>query len=517
MTDLSSLDYWRERPDEFIETCLINPETGKPFALLDAEREFLRHALRTDADGRLLYPELIFGAIKKTGKTGFAALFTITLLLLFGDRYAEAYCAANDLEQAQSRVFETIKRIVEASPLLQREAKISAERITFPALGSTITALASNYASAAGGHPTISVFDEAWAYTSERARRLYDELVPVPTRKISCRLIVTHAGFEGEGEMLHQLYQRGLQQQQVGTDLYAGDGLLMFWSHVPIAPWQTASWLAQMRRTLRANQYLRMCENRFVTAESTFVDMSAWDACVQPALVPSFDCLPIHAGVDASTKRDSTALIAVTINKKTGCVQLVQHQIFTPSPGDPINFEMTVERVLLEWQQRYQLQKVLFDPYQMQASAQRLAKVGLPIEEYPQTLSNLTAATSNLFDLISERRLVLYPNAAMRLAASRAVIVESARGWRLDKLKQQHHIDVIVALSMACLAAVQGQNDSTYDRLYKGFQDAPAQPQQPRPLEPPRCTDEWWKGVPRQAPTFSADKQLHQMYLAMKR
>jgi hypothetical protein len=52
--------------------------------------------------------------------------------------------------------------------------------------------------------------------------------------------------------------------------------------------------------------------------------------------------------------------------------------------------------------------------------AQRLAKQGVRIEEYPQTVPNLTAATSNLFDLISARQLILYPDAAMRLAVSRA-------------------------------------------------------------------------------------------------
>ena len=77
--------------------------------------------------------------------------------------------------------------------------------------------------------------------------------------------------------------------------------------------------------------------------------------------------------------------------------------------------------------------------------------------------ANLTAATSNLFDLISVRQIVLYPDAGMRLAISRAVIVESARGWRLDKLKQQHKIDVVVALSMAALAAVRDGGKSRYD------------------------------------------------------
>jgi hypothetical protein len=60
-------------------------------------------------------------------------------------------------------------------------------------------------------------------------------------------------------------------------------------------------------------------------------------------------------------------------------------------------------------------------------------------------------------------RLVLYPDAGMRLAISHAIITESSRGWKLDKLKQAHKIDVVVALSMACLAAVRDGGKSRYD------------------------------------------------------
>ena len=245
----------------------------------------------------------------------------------------------------------------------------------------------------------------------------------------------------------------------------------MFWSHSPVAPWQDERWLAEMRRTLRPNAYQRLVLNEFASAESQFVDMSAWDQCVQPSLTPTLERIPIYVGVDASTKRDSTALVAVTFDKKTQMVRLVQHRVFTPAPGDPINFEQTVEATIIDWRKRFVLRAIWYDPYQMQASAQRLAKAGMPIEEYPQTVSNLTAATSNLFDLIQNRSIALYPDAAMRLAVSRAIIVELSRGWRLDKLKQQHKIDVVVALSMACLAAVRGQGKPGYDLSAPGLYD----------------------------------------------
>jgi len=102
-------------------------------------------------------------------------------------------------------------------------------------------------------------------------------------------------------------------------------------------------------------------------------------------------------------------------------------------------------------------------PFQMVAVAQRLQRKGVRVEEFPQTVPNLTACTSNLYDLISSRAIVLYPDAPMRLAINRAILHESSRGWRLDKLKQAHKIDLVVALSMAAFAAVRGQGESSYE------------------------------------------------------
>jgi phage terminase large subunit-like protein len=170
----------------------------------------------------------------------------------------------------------------------------------------------------------------------------------------------------------------------------------------------------------------------------------------------------VWIGVDASVKRDSTALVCCAYSKQSKCVRLIAHRVFQPSATDVIDFEGTVEKTILEWRDRFQLRKVYFDPFQMVSVAQRLAKQCVKIEEFAQTIPNLTAATSNLFDLISARQLILYPDAAMRLAVSRAIIVESARGWRLDKLRQAFKIDLIVALSMAALAAVRGQSESSY-------------------------------------------------------
>jgi phage terminase large subunit-like protein len=410
--DSSALVRWRANPVSFIEEVLRDPETGKPFELFEAQRQFFAHAWQLDDGGRLRFPEQCLGMPKKSGKTATAAAHLLTTTCLFGGRYAEAYCVANDLEQAQGRVFQSIKRICEASPHLRREADITQARITFPQTGAVIQAIGSDYASAAGANPTISSFDELWGYTSERARRLYDEMVPVPTRKISARLTTTYAGFEGESTLLEELYKRGLTQPEIAPNLHGGDGLLLFWSHEPVAPWQTEAWLAEMRRSLRPNQYLRMIENRFVTDESTFIDVHAWDRCVDPRIgsVPARRSLPIYVGVDASVKHDSTAIVACTWDRKAHLVRLVFHRVFQPSPDEPLDFEQTIEATLKDLHQRFLVRRILYDPFQMQSSAQRLLKHGLRIEEFPQSAANLTLTSQNLYELIQSQGILLYPD-----------------------------------------------------------------------------------------------------------
>jgi phage terminase large subunit-like protein len=406
---------------------------------------------------RLLYPEQVYSTGRKGGKTGFAALMMLTMVLLYGGRYSEGYAAANDSEQAIGRVFQAVSRVVKNSPLLRDDAEVLRDKITFPNFSdATITAIASDAAGAAGHNMTFATFDELWGYTSERSRRLWDEMSTSPVRKISGRLTTTYAGFSGESVLLEELYKRGLAQPQIAKDLHAGDGILMFWTHEPVAPWQSQSWLDEQRRSLRPNQYLRQIENRFVTSESSFVPIEAWDACVDRDLTPvvADQSLPIWVGVDASVKHDSTAIVAVTFDNETKKVRLIAHRVFQPTPDDPLDFEATIEETILDLRQRFALRRVLFDPYQMQAVAQRLTRAGIPIEEFPQTSRNLTSIGQNLFELITGRNLIVYHDDATRLAVSRAVAIETSRGWRIAKEKQSHKIDVVIALAMAAHAVV---------------------------------------------------------------
>jgi hypothetical protein len=233
----------------------------------------------------------------------------------------------------------------------------------------------------------LAVFDEIWGFTSERGRRMWDELVPVPSRRISARLIVSHAGFSNESELLFELYNKGSQQPEVAPSLYAGDGQLMFWTFDPISPLQTESWRTDMRRKLRPSQYERMICNRFVRAEAAFIDLTLYDQVVDPLMGHRVadKSLICWAGIDASYKHDSTALALLSWDQINLRVFICDHRIFVPTSDSPINFSIAIEQTILDWHQRFSLQAVWYDPYQMVATAQSLQRQGVVMVDYPQT------------------------------------------------------------------------------------------------------------------------------------
>jgi phage terminase large subunit-like protein len=454
MTGLSAsnLERWSADPAAFMTEVLVDPETNVPFALLEAERAFLAVAFeRAPATGKLLRPEMVYSCIKKSGKSTFAAMVVIYVTLVLGGRFAEAYCLANDFEQA-SRVFQQVKRIVEASPLLRGEAIATQAKVEFPATGAVIAALASDYASAAGTNAVIVCFDELWAYSSERLHRLWDEMTIPPTRKIACRLVVSYAGFTGESELLEGIYKRGLAGEEVAPALYVADDLVMFWSSEPVAPWQDEAWIEQQRRSLRPSAFQRLILNQWVSSSAPFISAEEWDACVNAGLRPVISApeMMVWAGLDASTKRDTTALVFCTLDRSEQRCRVVWHRIFKP----PIKFE-ELEEVLVVATKRFRVREILYDPYQLVALAQRVSKLRVPMVEYPQTTGNLSEVTSNLFGLIRGQNLEVYNAPDLRQAVLNAVTVEGPRGVRLAKEKASKRIDAAVALSMAAWAAVQ--------------------------------------------------------------
>jgi phage terminase large subunit-like protein len=165
--------------------------------------------------------------------------------------------------------------------------------------------------------------------------------------------------------------------------------------------------------------------------------------------------LSAYVGVDAGIKHDTAAVVTVAWDHaKPGALALIAHRIWKPSPTGPLDLEATIEQYLRELHERHDVVEIRCDPYQLHRSIMTLKAAGLCIVEYPQTTANTTAMGQALFDLLSGRNLRLYPDAELRRQALNTVAVESTRGWRIAKEKTGKKIDAIVALAMACSAAL---------------------------------------------------------------
>jgi phage terminase large subunit-like protein len=448
---------WMLDPVCFIREVLRDPQTGQPFVLYEAEERFFREAFTLTSEGELRCSEIVFSAPKKSGKTCIGAWAAIYVAAVIGGLHAEVYCLSNDYEQSQGRVFEQARRIIEASPLLSGTVKVTAGRLEFIGTGSFIQACASDYSGFAGSNPSLTIYDELWGYVHEAARRLYDEGVPSPTRRVSARMVTTYAGFAAESVLLEGLYNRLLAGESLGDDFYRNRTLYGCWTHELRAPWQSDEWAEQMAEQMRPNAFARMILNQWVSAESSFVSMADWDACTDREMAQLWESptMPVWVGLDASWTGDQTAIVVCGWESSLRRVRILWHKAIQPSRDRPIDFEKDIAVTLRELRKRYNVREIRCDPRMLEPLIQPLMREGLPMVVYTQSLPNLTVCANNLHALVRSRGLVTYPADDLRQSVLSTVIDEGEHGLKLSKLKQSHRIDLCVALSMAALAAVE--------------------------------------------------------------
>jgi len=450
-----------------------------PIRLREHQIRILKHIFTKNEDGRFPYDTIVYSCPKKSGKTLMGALAGLWFALT-QEPPNEIYVCANDFEQAQARVFAKIAYAVRKNPKLP-SARVTQKEVVFTTTGTRIIALASEYASAAGSNHGLTLWDELWAYSSRNAQRLWDELTPVPTRMNSMRFITTYAGFQGQSDTLWDLYKRGVDSDEhmdgegapikelAGLPCFANGRLFVYWDHElrkhPGIVGSVQEYHGTQRTSLRPSAYLRMHENRWTNDEEVFIEPERWDACVDRQLGPviSSNKHVIWLHVDASTKRDSSAVVGTYYDRDEEKVVLACHKIWQPTPEEPLDLEETIERYILECFTKMRVAGVSYDPFQFHRSATTLTKRRLPMVEFAQTLPNLTAASQQLYELLEYNNLKMYPSDELRKQALGAVAVEKNRGWRIAKDKTSNKVDAIVSLAASAYFTVK-QGAYTIDK-----------------------------------------------------
>ncbi len=441
---------------------------GSKIKLMDHQKRILDHCFTPDARGKLPYETIIYSAVKKSGKTAVSAM--VVDYWAFNNNHDEIIIAANKRDQATSKALKEARGFIDRNKALKGEVVRSSDERLELKNGTIITAIPNDGpAGEAGSNHGLTVWDELWGFVSERDRLLYEELTPVPTRLNSIRFISTYAGWSGQSKLLEGLYHEIFDDNDevkpgvtrpLGDDLpcYARGNLFVYWDHQPRMPWQVPAYYESQRQQLRANTYLRIHENRWVSNESSLFDMDKWDACVDPGHHPPMPNkgIALFVGVDASLKKDRSAVVSV-YKDEDGRILLGPKRFWQPSKANPMDLEATMEAFLLELYHGYRLQTVRYDPYQFHRSAMTLRNKGLPMQEYAQTTGNLTDMGQNLYDLVEYGNIILYACKDLRYEATCAVAKETERGFQITKVKSSQKIDEIVALAMAALPAAKQQ------------------------------------------------------------
>jgi hypothetical protein len=484
---------------EWIESRAWDPESvnrddwdfsnAKRVELAPAQKVILEHVLTPDEEGIFPYREVVWSQIKKSGKTTIAGLVGAW----FADQIEApnlVLCAANNYEQSAGRIFAAMgPTIYGITGTFPREAG-STPQVRLPN-GTIIKAIPNNYAGEAGANYGLTLWSELWAYTLERSQRLFEELVPVPTRKNSIRWIETYAGFEDESKLLLDVFHRIFKDTSESAlqpeaelieelkDPVTGEqlpcyrrrdmGMFMFWDHERRMPWQLGkrgdSYYSEQKVKERPATYIRLHENRWQKSEGTFIPEN-WLLRSKHLDKPTY--LSMIIACDASVSGDNTALVGMRryvdwVEVDGQRVMRVRYRtcfakVWEIAKGTKINLRHTLGAELISLKGRNLIDgPVWYDPYQLhQLMLDLNEEEGLVSEEFNQG-SERSLADTFLYQCYRDDLIDNYDEPLL-LSNVRAAKAIEDKNQRIRLVKQTvskgtalatYKIDAAVAQSMA--------------------------------------------------------------------
>ncbi len=463
--------------------------TAELLKLVDYQKEILTVIWTPDADGNYPYSEVTWSQPKKNGKTQIAGAV--------GAWFAEnveppnmIYTMASNQEQSAGLIFNALIPTIEALGGQTPNTTMSVPLIVMPN-GTTIRAIPNNYAGQAGGSYGLTLWSELWTYKSERDRRLWEEMPPVPTRKTSVRWVETYAGFQNESDLLIDSFSRVFgttrsdgsrdpdfteRKIQKNAEPVPGlehitsksgrpscwhipeEGFFLFWDDQIRGPWITEKYIAQQKAGNRHSTYVRLWENKWQTSEGTFIEPNLWDDAVT---LDSEELGPMVLAGDASQRNDTTALVGVEKRKvKVFGEEQERYRVRLVRVWDPEGADIDLDDTIAAYVERIYKMGLLigafrYDPFQMHQVAVNLRKRGVPCMEFNQGQDRLKADTF-LWKLFNDRSIDVYNQTVLESHVKGANAKEHENEQvRIIKglASEANKVDAAVALSMACWAA----------------------------------------------------------------
>lgn len=494
------------------------PEVGL-IQLMPFQGSVLRYGMQRNDDGSLKWRCVVWSEPKKSGKTTISGAAGKYAATKWGP-YQEILCVGNDADQAKDRAFASVRQSIELTPgyhpgfrELAGQWRVRDDTLTNLLNGSRLRAIAADYKGEAGVNPSMTIWTELWGFIDKAHLRFWAEMAPSPTRALSMRWVETYAGYEGESELLYGLYEstvkngrqlrvRELEAMFDSAELTVllRDGPLFaespdlddlvpcyvneqaatfaFWDDGVIArrmPWQQGErgrqYYASEAATQTASQMIRLHENRWVSAESAFIPIEWWDACLNPLPLTAGDKTPIVIAIDAGVTNDCFGLVAISRDPDRPDTQVAVRlsRKWTPAKGGAIDFDgpRNLIRELCGfrpvnpddprglWRRvpgaGFNVVQIAYDPYQLHDFATQLQKDGIGwFREFSQG-QDRAKADKGLYDLIRDRRIRHDGNLDVRehLTNANAKLQKDADSTlRIVKKSETRKVDLAVCLSM---------------------------------------------------------------------
>ncbi|MFN3375231.1 MAG: terminase large subunit [Burkholderiaceae bacterium] len=428
---------------------------------------------------------------RKNAKSTKGSGLLLYMLAADGEHGAECYTAATTRDQARI-VFDDAKAMAERSPGLRTHlgVAIMQHSLTVAHTASKAAPLAAEGSTLDGLNVHFALLDELHAH---KTRAVYDVIDTARgAREQSLLWTITTAGTDRSGicyerrTHVTKILDRVIHDERVFGIIYTIDE-----GDDPFDPavWPKAnpnfgksvqademaaqaSKAAAMPSAL--NNFLTKRLNVWVSGESPWMDMRAWDRCGTRAV--SIDTIPdgakVYMGLDLAQRKDFAALALAWQDEATGtwgvCTRLYLNELAVQesgnahlagwarqgfvqvTDGDLTDFDCLADD-MRKYCRRFDVQEIAFDPALSMYFAGKLIEEGLPLVEIQQRAVFFTPVLIQVENLVREGKLQHDANPVMAWMISNLVVKQSKFNELMTPTKErpENKIDGPMAMLMA--------------------------------------------------------------------
>ena len=446
------------------------------------------------------FREVYLEVPRKNAKSTLSSGVALYMLTADGEQGAEIYSAATTRDQARI-VFDDAKAMAERTPDLRTYLGVAilTHSITVAHTSSKFSPLAAEASTQDGLNVHFACLDELHAH---KKRDLYDVIDTARgAREQSLLWIITTAGSDRSGicyerrTHITKVLDRVIEDETTFGLIYTIDD-----DDDPMEPssWAKANpnWLVSvLRDDMEAaarkaaampsalNNFLTKRLNVWVSGESPWMDMRAWERCADTTLqLSDFAGEKCWSGLDLAQKKDFAAYVKVFERKYTWYVftrlylnELAVHEsgnahlsgwarsgYVQVTDGDITDFDVLAEDMRADCKQ-FDMQEIAFDPALSMYFASKLIEEGLPLVEIAQRALFFTPPLLQVENLVLEKKLKFDGNPVMTWMVSNLVVKVSKFNELRSPTKErpENKIDGPMAMLMALGRAMASERTET--------------------------------------------------------